>query len=253
MVVGAGQRDMADANPPIGNGRAIARLFAREGAQVACLDKSETSLRASCDMIASEGGKAFAVPFDVTDTGAIEDCVKRCRSLMGGLDGMVVNVGITKGLTLAGQTAQDWDDEFAVNLKSHMLFGKYAVLEMSPGSSIVLISSIGALRASSRNPAYETSKAAQVALARSIAAAGEPKAIRCNSVLPGLIDTPMGRDEQQRRGSSRGSMVPFGRQGTGWEVAYACLFLSSHESSYVNAQCLSVDGGLIAGIARPRQ
>jgi NAD(P)-dependent dehydrogenase (short-subunit alcohol dehydrogenase family) len=120
---------------------------------------------------------------------------------------------------------------------------------MAPGSSIVLISSLAALRNQSRNPAYEASKAAQVSLARSIAVAGEARAIRCNAVLPGLMDTPMGRDATRRR-PNRALAVPFGRQGTGWEVAYACLYLLSHESSYVNAHALLVDGGLSIGVWR---
>lgn len=252
VVVGAGQRDIGDVNPPIGNGRAIARLLAREGAHVACLDKSVAAAQSTSEQIVAEGGKAFPVVLDVSDPGAIADGVERCKVQMGGFDGLVLNVGITKGLRLQEQTPETWNEEFSVNLTSNMLFAKHALHEMPPGSSIVVVSSIGGLRASTMNPAYEASKAAQMALAKSIAAAGEAKAIRCNAVLPGLIDTPMGREEQQRRGPSRGAMVPFGRQGTGWEVAYACLFLICNESSYVNAQTLSVDGGLVAGISRPR-
>jgi NAD(P)-dependent dehydrogenase (short-subunit alcohol dehydrogenase family) len=111
------------------------------------------------------------------------------------------------------------------------------------------MSSLAAHRNTGRNPAYESSKAAQVALARAIAVAGEPKAIRCNAVCPGLMDTPMGRDASRRR-PNRAMAVPFGRQGTGWEVAYASLFLISRESSYVNATSLLVDGGLAVGVSR---
>jgi NAD(P)-dependent dehydrogenase (short-subunit alcohol dehydrogenase family) len=90
-----------------------------------------------------------------------------------------------------------------------------------------------------------------LALSRSVAKAGQPKGIRCNALLPGLIDTPMGRDEGRRRGGSRARTVPFGRQGSGWEVAYTALFLLSHEASYVNAQSLAVDGGYHFGIVHP--
>lgn len=122
---------------------------------------------------------------------------------------------------------------------------------MDEGGAIVLISSLAALRNSSGNPSYETAKAAQASLARSVAMAGEPRGIRCNAVLPGLMDTPMGRDATRRRPARVGAPLPFGRQGTGWEVAYASLFLMSGESSYVNAHALVVDGGLVAGVARP--
>jgi NAD(P)-dependent dehydrogenase (short-subunit alcohol dehydrogenase family) len=111
------------------------------------------------------------------------------------------------------------------------------------------MSSLASLRPNGRNPAYEASKAALGALGRSVALAGEPRGIRCNVVAPGLIDTPLGRVASQRR-SDRARQVPFGRQGTGWEVAYATIFLISNEASYVNAHVLMVDGGLGSGIAR---
>jgi len=104
-------------------------------------------------------------------------------------------------------------------------------------------------RANGRNPAYESSKAAQIALGRAIARAGEAKGIRCNVIAPGFIDSPMGRDASRRR-PDRAVTVPFGRQGTGWEVAYAALFLISNESSYVNAHTLFLDAGHMAGIVR---
>ncbi|WMT77128.1 SDR family oxidoreductase [Bradyrhizobium sp. Ash2021] len=81
------------------------------------------------------------------------------------------------------------------------------------------------------------------------AAAGEEKGIRCNVIAPGFMDTPMGRDASRRR-TDRAVTVPFGRQGTGWEVAYAALFLISNESSYVNAHTLFLDAGHMAGIVR---
>lgn len=247
VVVGAGQRSIVDEHPPIGNGRAMSVLFAREGAQVACIDVSAEAVQSTCQQVDREGGMAHAVVGDVRDAGAIPGMLRQCVTRLGGLDGLVLNVGISHGLPLDRITPQTWDEEYAVNVRSHMFFAQAALELMAPGSSIVLVSSLASQRASSRNPAYESSKAAQVALARSIARAGEPKGIRCNSLLPGLMDTPMGRDATRRR-PARAAVVPFGRQGTGWEVAYACLFLISHESSYVNAHALLVDGGLGVGI-----
>jgi NAD(P)-dependent dehydrogenase (short-subunit alcohol dehydrogenase family) len=249
LVVGAGQREIQDPDPPVGNGRAISLLFAREGARLACVDKSEDAVRRTCELVAAEGGEATPFLADVTNEAEIDACVEGAVKALGGLDGLVLNVGISHGLPLASLTAEAWDREYAVNVRSHMLFARRAMEFMDEGSSIVLISSLASLRSTGRNPAYESSKAAQVSLARSIAAAGEPRGIRCNSVLPGLMDTPMGRDASRRR-PSRAAAVPFGRQGTGWEVAYATLFLISRESSYVNAHALSVDGGLAFGIHR---
>lgn len=249
IIVGAGQRMTVDDDPPIGNGRAMAVLFAREGAAVACLDISRAAAEATCAQVADERARGFADVVDVRDAEAIAPTVERCVRELGGLDGLVCNVGISHGLPFDKLTAEAWDREYAVNVRSHMLFAQSALRRLDSGSAIVLISSLASQRAASGNPAYESSKAAQIALARSIAKAGEPKGIRCNVVAPGLIDTPMGRDATRRR-PNRAAAVPFGRQGTGWEVAYAALFLISHESSYVNGECLFVDGGLLAGIAR---
>ncbi len=249
IVVGAGQRKTVDESPPIGNGRAMSVLFAREGAAVACIDVSREAVDATCAQITQENGRAFGETADVADAQAIGPVVDRCVKQLGGLDGLVCNVGISYGLPLDKLTPESWDKEYAVNVRSHMLFAQKALTVMDPGSAIVLISSLASLRATGKNPAYETSKAAIVALARSVAKAGEPNGIRCNALAPGLIDTPMGRDATRRR-PNRAAAVPFGRQGTGWEVAYATLFLISNESSYVNGECLFVDGGLGAGIAR---
>jgi NAD(P)-dependent dehydrogenase (short-subunit alcohol dehydrogenase family) len=249
IVVGAGQRKTVDEAPPIGNGRAMSVLFAREGASVACIDAVKDAADATVDQIASEGGKAFADIVDVSDAAAIAPAVQRCADRLGGLDGLALNVGISQGLPLQKMTVEAWDRDYAVNVRSHMLFAQRALEIMSPGGSIILMSSLASQRAGGRNPAYESSKAAQIALGRAIARAGEPKGIRCNVIAPGFMDTPMGRDASRRR-SDRALTVPFGRQGTGWEVAYAALFLISNESSYVNAHTLFLDGGHLGGIQR---
>jgi NAD(P)-dependent dehydrogenase (short-subunit alcohol dehydrogenase family) len=249
LVIGAGQRVIPEDNPPIGNGRAISVLFAREGASVVCVDINAEAVQATVDQVTKEGGKAFAEVVDVSDVSAIAPLVQRAAQRLGGLDGLVLNVGISHGLPLSKITLATWEKEYAVNLRSHLFFSQAAIEVMEPGGSIVLMSSLASLRAASRNPAYESSKAAQVALARSIAVAGEAKGIRGNAVLPGLMDTPMGRDATRRR-PGRAAAVPFGRQGTGWEVAYATLYLISHESSYVNGHALLIDGGLSIGVVR---
>ncbi len=250
VIVGAGQRPTPPGESvPVGNGRAAAILFAREGAQVACIDAVASAVDHTVQQITDAGGSAFAEVVDVRDAAAIAPLMTRCRERLGGLDGLLLNVGISHGLPLESLSAESWDDEHSVNLRSHMLFGQAALAQMDDGGAIVLMSSLAALRNQSRNPAYEASKAAQVALARAIAVAGEARAVRCNAVMPGLMDTPMGRDATRRR-PGRATAVPFGRQGTGWEVAYACLFLLSHEASYVNGHALLVDGGLFAGAWR---
>ncbi|MBR0795535.1 SDR family oxidoreductase [Bradyrhizobium jicamae] len=249
IVVGAGQRNTVDEDPPVGNGRAMSVLFAREGATVACLDINREAADDTVAQITREGGKAFTDVVDVSDAAAIAPAVGRCAQKLGGLDGLALNVGISCGLSLPRMTAEAWDKDYAVNVRSHMLFAQNALQVMAPGGAIILISSMASQRAGGRNPAYESSKAAQIALGRAIARAGEDKGIRCNVIAPGFMDTPMGRDASRRR-SDRAVTVPFGRQGTGWEVAYTALFLISNESSYVNAHTLFLDAGHMGGIVR---
>tara|TARA_R110001606_G_scaffold399306_1_gene584284 strand:- start:9159 stop:10004 length:846 start_codon:yes stop_codon:yes gene_type:complete len=243
LVVGAGQRDTDDEEVAVGNGRAISLLAAREGARVACADINQQSVQGTVDRITADGGQASALQVDVSDPQAISAMIEQARAALGQLDALVVNVGISHGLPLDKISAESWDKEHGINIRSHMLICQQALRVMEPGSSIVLTSSLASQRPTGRNPAYETSKAAQLALGRSVAMAGHGQGIRCNVVAPGLIDTPMGRAATARR-ADRAVNVPFGRQGTGWEVAYPMLFLLSHESSYVNGHTLMVDGGL---------
>lgn len=249
LVVGGGQQPIDDADAPVGNGRAICELAAREGATVGCIDISRAAAEDVCRAIGSQGGTAFPIVADVRDPAAVSASVEEFVAKAGGLDGMVLNVGITSGLPLSQITVERWDNDFAVNLRSHMLFAQKALEAMDDGGSIVFISSLAAYRVVVNQPAYEVSKAGVLTLARSTAKAGEQRGIRANSILPGLIDTPLGRLEGRRR-TDRARTVPFGRQGTGWEVAYPVVFLLSHEASYINAQEFAVDGGYHVGIVR---
>lgn len=248
LVVGAGQRNTVDEDVPIGNGRAISTLFAREGASVVCLDFNKDAAEATVAKIKAEGGRAMPLVFDVRNADGVAQAVDDAKALLGGqLDGLALVVGISKGLPLAKLTKEAWDDDFAVNVRSHMLFSQRALEVMSPGGSVVVLSSLASQRGAGGNPAYESSKAAQLALVRAVARAGETKGIRANALAPGYVDTPMGRDAS-RRSSNRAQIVPFGRQATGWEVAYTALFLISHEASYVNGTTIFMDGGGTVGL-----
>ena len=164
---------------------------------------------------------------------------------LGGLDALALNVGVGVGaLGLAGATAEDWDQTLAINLRGPMLCCKEALPVMSEGGAIVFISSIAGLKPGSRLPAYDASKSALHALMRHVAREGAQKGVRANVVAPGLMDTPLGRAATQGRPSRGRTPTPLGRQGTGWETAYAALFLISDESAYVDGQILAVDGGL---------
>lgn len=250
LIVGAGQRRTVDADPPVGNGRAMSLLFARQGAKVACADLDLDSASETVDLIKAEGGTARALRADVAQPAEIDRMVRDAVEALGGLDGLVLNVGIGNTSRFGTETAEEWDRVMDVNLRAHMLGAQAGAAAMDDGGAIVFISSTASISPLSGIPAYEASKAALAAVCRSTAYACHTRGIRANVVAPGLIDTPLGRDASRGRPARAQRPLPFGRQGTGWEVAYAALFLVSNESSYVNGQVLIADGGLSISTVR---
>jgi NAD(P)-dependent dehydrogenase (short-subunit alcohol dehydrogenase family) len=244
LVVGAGQDDHGLADPPIGNGRATAILCAREGASISAADRDPASVAATVERIVAEGGTASAVVADVADPAAVEAMVSSAVDALGALDGVVYNVGIGGGSGLADTTAERWDVVMAVNVRGAMLTARAALPVLTDGGALVFISSIAAIKPGTRMPAYDASKAALGGLVRHVALEGERRSIRANIVAPGLMDTALGRLASAGRPSRERTPIPLGRQGTGWETAYAALFLLSDEAAYITGQTLVVDGGL---------
>lgn len=244
LVVGAGQRAFPGEDPPVGNGRAISLLAAREGAVVACADRSEERARKTADRIASEGGRARVLEADVRRPDDVKRMVEQAHERMEGLDGLVCNVGIGGPMGLEEQTPEAWDRVLEVNLRGHMLSCRHALPRLSEGGSIVLISSVAGLKPGSLIPSYDASKAGLEGLCRHVALEGAGGHVRCNVVAPGFMDTPLGRLASRDRPSREKTPIPLNRQGTGWETAYPVVFLLSDEAAYLTGQVLAVDGGL---------
>jgi NAD(P)-dependent dehydrogenase (short-subunit alcohol dehydrogenase family) len=244
LVVGGGQRTFDAATDPIGNGRAVSILCGREGASVAVADYSVESAQETVDRIAAEGGSAVPIQADITSEDDVRRMVDEAATALGGLDGLVLNVGIFGKTGLDTFDMAEWDRIVATNLRGPMLCCRHALERLDDDASIVFVSSIAAKKAGSQLVAYDATKAGLAGLARHMSLEGLKRGIRVNTVMPGLVDTPLGRLTTAGRPERANARGPFGRQATGWEIAYAILFFLSDESVYVNAQTLAVDSGV---------
>jgi NAD(P)-dependent dehydrogenase (short-subunit alcohol dehydrogenase family) len=242
IVTGAGSR--ADG---IGNGRATAVLFAREGARVLCVDQSKDAAETTRAMIAGEGGEAAVFQADVTRSADCRAMVDEALRRWGRLDILDNNVGIGGRATVVEVEEPDWDHMMRVNVTSMMLASKHAIPAMARGGggAIINISSISALRPRGLTP-YTVSKGAVIALTRAMAVDHAAQGIRVNCIAPGPVYTPMvsagGMSAELRDQRRRAS--PLGIEGTGWDVANAALFLASDEARYITGVVLPVDGGV---------
>lgn len=256
VIVGAGQTP----GETIGNGRAMAILFAREGARVLCVDRDGARAVETAAMIEGEGGQASAFAADIRKAASCEAVVAEAKARLGRIDILVNNVGIGGGGDAPAHrlTEDAFDRILSVNLKGTWLMSKAALPSMreAGAGSIVNISSLAGI-AGGNQVAYEVSKAAVNRLTTSIAQANAGKGVRCNAVAPGLMDTPMAvagianeRGETQASvRAARNARVPLGgKMGTAWDTAYAALFLASDEAGFITGVVLHVDGGMSSRI-----
>lgn len=256
IVVGAGQSP----GETIGNGRAAAILFAREGANVLLADRDLESARETGAMIAGAGGSAECVRADWTRAAECQAVAAACRDAWGRIDFLHNNVGIGGGDSdPLGLTEESFERIITVNLKGCLLSCQAVVPVMREqnSGSIVNISSVAALAAAVRLTAYKLSKAGVNALTQSLAIDNAAHGIRVNAVMPGLLDTPMAVDSRaahlgiarEQVAAQRDAMVPLrARMGTAWDVAYASLFLHSDEAQFITGAVLPVDGGQLVRV-----
>ena len=251
LVTGAGS-----VGTGIGNGRACAIVYAREGAKVLAADINIEAARETQRMIESEGGLCIVQGADVSKSDDCRRVVEACIDAFGQVDILHNNVGITASGGPVDFDEAAWDRMMNVNVKSMFLTAKFTLphMESRGRGCIINISSINAVRAIPfPKSAYAASKAAVIALTKDIAIQYAAKGIRANVVMPGLIKSPLVEmnnvklyggdiDEMWKK---RDAMSPTGKQGEAWDVAYASLFLASDEAAYVNGVVLPVDGGII--------
>ena len=252
IVVGAGQ----SLGEGVGNGRAVAQVFAREGATVACIDLHQDRAQETADLIRGEGNKALALGADITTEASIKAAVEAVAAECGRIDVLHNNVGVSISggdKPLEELTEDDFDHCNAINLRGMIMTCKHVipVMRKQQSGSIVNISSM-AVRSRYPLVVYKTSKAGVIALTEQLAYSHADAGIRANVILPGLMDTPMAVDTRAREWGKtrqeivdmRDAQVPLGgKMGTGWDVAYAALFLASEEAKFITGVTLPVDGG----------
>ena len=242
IVTGAGSR-----GPGLGNGKAAAILFAREGARVLCVDRALPRAEETVVLILGEGGEAAALAADVTRADECRAMVDAAVGRWGGLDVLHNNVGIESRKGLLETTEEEWDEVLQVDLKSAFLATRAAVPAMITrgGGSVICVSSIAGHRGHGRT-AYAAAKAGVEGFVRTVAVQLGPQGVRVNAIAPGTVWTPMveglGPEARERRRKAS----PLGTEGTGWDVGWGAVYLASDESRWVTGHVLVIDAGLTA-------
>src|ERR1700694_2820191 len=252
IVVGAGQSP----GEGIGNGRATALTFAREGARVLCVDHNLGAAQETVDMIGSKGGTAVPFKADVTSVADLEAMVADAHERWGRIDILHNNVGVS----ISGGDAEllDFTEEalercVAINLKSCIFAAKH-VIPIMRGQMSGAIINISSMAAITTYPyvAYKATKSAMISFTEQLAYQNAQYGIRANVILPGLMNTPMAVDTRAREfkksraevEAERDAKVPLRKKmGTGWDVANAALFLASDEANFITGVTLPVEGG----------
>ncbi|HEX4518314.1 MAG TPA: SDR family oxidoreductase [Gaiellaceae bacterium] len=248
IVTGAGSRTSG----MIGTGRAMAVLFAREGARVCVLDLELERAEETASLIEAEGGESMVVAGDVSLAADCERVVTETVTRYGGLDVLVNNAALsasdsgTRG-RVHELDQSGWERIFAVNLEGAMLMSKHALPRMieTGGGSIVSIASVAALMSDGLVPAYAAAKAGLVRLTADIAVSYGRDGIRANTIVPGMLFTGRQGELSPERAEQRRRAAPLGIEGDAWDVAWAAVYLASDEARFVTGVCLPVDGGLL--------
>ena len=239
LVTGAGR----------GIGRAIARVFVREGAAVAVADIDANLARDAANELERQGGRAVAIEADVANPASIRAMIESVLSAFGRIDILVNNAGIGGNTPFLETSLEEWERILRVNLTGAFLVAQAAAREMvkAGGGRVINIASLSGQRGGTGRAAYGAAKAGLDLLTRVMAVELAEHGINVNSIAPGPIETEMAKfahDAATRAAYER--LVPMRRYGSPEEIADAALFLASDESRYVHGHTLNVDGGFRA-------
>jgi NAD(P)-dependent dehydrogenase (short-subunit alcohol dehydrogenase family) len=234
-----------------GLGAAMARRFAEEGALVFIGDLKVEAGNETADEIKKKGGRAFFITLDVTSDEGWKAVMETVEKETGRLDILINNAGINIRESIEFMKAESLDAMLAVNVKGPFLGAKHAIplLRRGRGGSIINISSVCGLIGHAYTPeAYTLTKGAVTLLTKSIAVRYAGDNIRCNSLHPSTVDTPLVQElfKNPEKKQERLGEVPLGRLATELDVANAALFLASDEAAFLNGVALPVDGGVTA-------
>jgi NAD(P)-dependent dehydrogenase (short-subunit alcohol dehydrogenase family) len=242
-----------------GNGRATAVVMARQGATVFGTDLNLAAAEATVATIRAEGGQAHAVRCDMTDSEDVKAAVEACMARHGRIDILVNNVGGSAPGDPVSMLEEVWHAQMDLNLKSVFLACKHVlpIMQSQGKGAIVNVASVAGVRDQPGRQyiAYAASKAGVIRMSKAIAIDNARKGIRCNTVVPGLMNTPLvserlarqiGGNDAEKLIAERNARVPIGQMGDGWDVAHAVLFLASEEAKHITATEIIVDGGLTA-------
>ncbi|MGL4325520.1 MAG: SDR family NAD(P)-dependent oxidoreductase [Beijerinckiaceae bacterium] len=254
LVFGAGS-----IGPGWGNGKASAVAYAREGAITICVDVNRAAADETTAMINGENGRAQAFACDVTQETQIQAVVESVLGKYGRIDILHNNVGTTKMGGPPDLSLEDWRKQIDINVGGAFLACKYVipVMQRQKKGVITNISSVASIRYTGYPYAsYYAAKGAVNQFTVGIALQYARDGIRCNAILPGMMDTPLIHQQISGQYASPEDMLrarheasPTGRMGTGWDIANAAVFLASDDAGYINAVLLPVDGGLTARCA----
>lgn len=256
IITGAGSRPSGSPDPILGNGKAMAILFAREGARVAILDGRLEWADETRKIIEQEGGESILIEADVSNEASCQVAVEQTLAAFGALHVLVNNVGITGPAGNATEVdMSDWEQAMRVNLSSMVMMSKYAIPRMIEvgGGSIINLSSMVGIEGGHPSLLYPVSKTAVIGMTRSMAAHHGSSGVRVNAIAPGMVYTPMvasrNMTDDLRQARRSGSFLK--TEGYAWDVAMAAAFLASDAARWITGIVLPVDAGTTAGKPDP--